>query len=526
MNEINLNSIPTEKINLNFSNDDITNLQFVKPDFGNRDRRSPSRDKIVPMDDLELLANQKKIKSVDGNSVGNQSEKKTINLAPKINIDNIEQPLQMPRQRSSSPAINLFNNTNNNGLNTNVINDNVNEIKLDDIMNIKTTRNPSFDIPNISKPIDSGANNLFNDIGGIGMNKGMELSMPYVPPEVPQKTYGEIQNEKQDYIFKLDRLRKQGLPITKKFTMQHSLEEMQDEYTRLKSQREMDLSLKFQRKMLMGFITGIEYLNGSFNPFEIKLDGWSEDVSKNLDDFDDTFEELHEKYKGKGNMAPELKLMFAVGGSAFWYNLNKKYFRNAPPGFEDVFRQNPDLMRHFQETVANMSGAPPPFTGTNPNAGMGMGGMGMPAPPPQQNMGGGLAGMMGSMFSGNQGKNNMADMNDFLNANQMNGMGAQQHMASQQQHAPPPAPPMRHEMSGPAGLNNILNQINPPSSSVKESIRDADRYENFSTASEKDIMNPNNVNGEVKSINIDKSKYKKKKKSNKSSDDGGLTLNL
>ena len=129
---------------------------------------------------------------------------------------------------------------------------------------------------NIPHHLGSGENNLFGS--GTGVNNAMDLSMPYIPPEIPQKTYGEIQNEKQDYIFKLDRLRKQGLPITKKFTMQHSLEEMQDEYNRLKSQREVDLSLKFQRKMLMGFITGIEYLNGNFNPFEIKLDGWSEDV--------------------------------------------------------------------------------------------------------------------------------------------------------------------------------------------------------------------------------------------------------
>ncbi len=114
---------------------------------------------------------------------------------------------------------------------------------------------------------------------------------------------------------------------------------------------------------------------------------------------------------------------------------------------------------------------------------------------------------MSGIFGGNQGKNNMSNMNDFLN-----------------QSSPPPPPPqnqMRHEMGGPVGLDNILNQINPASSITKEAVRDADRFENFSTASEKDIMNTDNVN--IKSININK---KKKKKSNRSSDDGGLTLNL
>ena len=60
------------------------------------------------------------------------------------------------------------------------------------------------------------------------------------------------------------------------YTMNSHLDDMRNEYTKLKKQRELENSVKFQRKMLMACITGIEFLNGRFDPFSIKLDGWSE----------------------------------------------------------------------------------------------------------------------------------------------------------------------------------------------------------------------------------------------------------
>jgi hypothetical protein len=54
--------------------------------------------------------------------------------------------------------------------------------------------------------------------------------------------------------------------------------------------------------MLMAVINGIEFLNGRFDPFDIKLDGWSEQVNENITDYDDIFGELYEKYKSKASM--------------------------------------------------------------------------------------------------------------------------------------------------------------------------------------------------------------------------------
>ena len=105
--------------------------------------------------------------------------------------------------------------------------------------------------------------------------------------------------------------------------------------------------------MLITFCSGIEFLNGRFDPINAKLDGWSESVHENIVDYDEVFEELHEKYSGSGEMAPELKLIMMVGGSAFMYHLTNTMFKSSLPGMGDIMKQNPDLMKQFASAAAN-----------------------------------------------------------------------------------------------------------------------------------------------------------------------------
>jgi len=122
----------------------------------------------------------------------------------------------------------------------------------------------------------------------------------------PTKTYEELQKEKAEYIRLLERLELKGLHSHKKFNMNSDYNEIKSEFDRLTRQRECDQSVKFQRKMLIAFVTAVEFLNTKFDPFDVKLDGWSESVHENVYDYDDVFEELHEKYQTKAKMALNL----------------------------------------------------------------------------------------------------------------------------------------------------------------------------------------------------------------------------
>jgi hypothetical protein len=216
-------------------------------------------------------------------------------------------------------------------------------------------------------------------------------------------SYEEIQKAKFDLLCKFERLRDKGVKIPKTFSMSSDYDEMKYEYERLLHQRKMDNSVKMQRRMLITFVSGAEWLNGRFDPFDIKLDGWSESVHEGIGEYDDVFEELYEKYQSTGSMSPELRLAFMVAGSAFMYHLQNSMFKSSIPSADEVFRQNPGLAQQFtQAAMGNMeqktpgfsgfmnmfgmakqpSGqrddGPPPFPGTKPNMSSSAGGNNMP----------------------------------------------------------------------------------------------------------------------------------------------------
>ena len=140
-------------------------------------------------------------------------------------------------------------------------------------------------------------------------------------PNEPQMTKEELLREKFKFLRKLEALEAKGVNLTKKYTMESPLAEMQGEYEMIMEEKTKQNSVKFQGNMLMACINGIEFLNNRFDPFDIKLDGWSEQINENLTDYDEIFGELYEKYKSKASMAPELKLLFQLGGSAMMIHM-------------------------------------------------------------------------------------------------------------------------------------------------------------------------------------------------------------
>lgn len=186
----------------------------------------------------------------------------------------------------------------------------------------------------------------------------------YVPGESVNMSYEEIQKAKFDLLCKFERLRDKGVKIPKVFSMSSDYEEMKYEYERLLHQRKMDNSVKMQRRMFVSVVNGVEWLNGKFDPFDIKLDGWSESVHEGIGEYDEVFEELYEKYQGSGSMSPELRLCLMVGGSAFMFHLQNSMLKSSMPDADVVFKNNPDLARQFANAAKQqMSGGFAGFMG-------------------------------------------------------------------------------------------------------------------------------------------------------------------
>lgn len=198
---------------------------------------------------------------------------------------------------------------------------------------------------------------------GFGKFNNIPMDPDKAVPAQPKLSPEELLREKFKVLRNLEALEKKGIKLTKKYNMDSSLQEMQGEYEMIVAEREKSASCKFQGRMLMAAITGIEFLNNRFDPFDFKLDGWGEQLNENIDDYDELFGELHEKYKSKATMAPELKLLFQLGGSAMMVHMTNTMFKSAMPGMDDIMRQNPELMQQFTQAAVNTMGDSSPGFG-------------------------------------------------------------------------------------------------------------------------------------------------------------------
>lgn len=159
----------------------------------------------------------------------------------------------------------------------------------------------------------------------------------YAPPqaEKPSPGFLSIEDEKADIMFRLELLRKQGFE-SRKFAVKHDIREMRAELARIKTHLELERSLKFSRKALVGIASALEFLNDKVDVLDLELDGWSEQMHQTVytqKEYDDIFEELFFKYRGKMKTPPEIRLLMAVGGSALSFHITNSMIKrvSAPP---------------------------------------------------------------------------------------------------------------------------------------------------------------------------------------------------
>ncbi len=338
---------------------------------------------------LDLLANQSKIKQSDTN----------INLQDISNTPTITKSDNFNDFSNNNNIDYSFKADDNNSIEINTIDEEEDEKKY----NFNPTNNETT-FPHVNRNDD--LNSLPDSMGDRNYDN-----------VVPEKSYEDIMNEKYELLYKIDSLKKRGISIPGNVTIESNIDEIKYVYNRVVKDRERLNGVKFARKMMMACCTGIEFLNNRFDPFDIKLDGWSESVHENIGDYDEVFEELHEKYKSKAKVAPELKLLFMLGGSAFMFHLTNSMFKNTTiPGVQNILKENPELMKQFQSAALNS------MNNNNNNSGMG----------------------------GNSGMGNF--MNMFGNQTPQQQQVPVQNQANQYYNP-------KREMNPPVGVDDIINEL-------------------------------------------------------------------
>lgn len=166
-------------------------------------------------------------------------------------------------------------------------------------------------------------------------------------------TERERRRKKRLMIKKLEEWQSKGTySSSSHFDMDSNYEEVEDEYEGALEEKRKKDSIKLQGWWFTTVINTMEYGNALLNPFDLNLDGWGEQVSEDLDSYEEIFAELHDKYKG-GKMAPEVSLLLRVGFSAAVVNMSNKMLSSATPGFNDVIKQSPELMKMFTSAAVD-----------------------------------------------------------------------------------------------------------------------------------------------------------------------------
>jgi hypothetical protein len=223
---------------------------------------------------------------------------------------------------------------------------------MDNLMSRMNIDNNSLDMKNLDDMDDMRSRNSRDNIDLVDDDKDYHEESRR-DDSAPAKSYEDERKEREEILYQLEKMRRLGVQGIKRFNMSSDLDEMRYELNRIKKERSVEASIKFQRNAMMTFVTGVEYATDYFGLFAGNMKGWSENVYENINDYDEVFEELHEKYAHRGTVAPEIRLLWMLGGSAFMYHLSNSMFKSAPVGIEDILKQNPELMRQFANAAVN-----------------------------------------------------------------------------------------------------------------------------------------------------------------------------
>ena len=302
------------------------------------------------------------------------------NNSPKLNFNsdkNINQSSESKkryssrlsnRDRSKSSSLNIKTNTLNNNIRMSlnsissdmILPPKINNINLSPKAN---TINNAKDIGNVAKSNTNNSNINNSNVNNENINTNTNTNTNINPePDINSIAYQKaLKFKKMEVFAKLMHIKSMGIELTKKYTIECELDEMEAElkyHTDIQTKKN---GVNLAKSFMCNAITGIEFLNEKYDPFGFKLKGWSDQVKINKDDFDEVFGELLQKYKGNGKkLEPELKLVMMLMISAGTFHMSQS-MTNALPGLDDVIKNNPQLMSKLQSNINKKISGPSEF---------------------------------------------------------------------------------------------------------------------------------------------------------------------
>ena len=130
-------------------------------------------------------------------------------------------------------------------------------------------------------------------------------------------------------------LQQQGIKSELKLDISADMHIIKGEVMRMQTELNSQKMIKFMRKGLIAFVSGMEFLNNRYDPFGLHLNGYSEHCMTSLGDYDGVFMRLYDKYKDRTQaLAPEVELLMLLLGSMMMFHLTQQFVQQSIPKFK------------------------------------------------------------------------------------------------------------------------------------------------------------------------------------------------
>jgi len=137
--------------------------------------------------------------------------------------------------------------------------------------------------------------------------------------------------EKQGYLIELRRMQARGVELSKQFTEEDSLAELEFEVAKQNASVSTENSVSFMRDMLRLVITGLEIGNSKLGPF-LSMEGWAEATTQDMHRYDNALERIHRRYFRKQQMSPIMEMGWLLLGSLAMWHFKSKFLGVTPAG--------------------------------------------------------------------------------------------------------------------------------------------------------------------------------------------------
>jgi hypothetical protein len=288
-----------------------------------------NQEKIIPNDEESSESSQiiassrsskssKSSKSSDSSKSSSDSKKSSESRVERLDLSDNKQPSyikipnNIPINQHMNSNNNHFNSSNNNNFNS-------------------SNNNSHFNSSNNNSHFSNSNNNNFHN----PVRAEMPRDIPSLEPVINTQSLNpqEIRMKKIELLRRLCEIKAKGFQLTKEYDFNSSIEEMEYEYALLKSFADKRNGIKLYKSFLLNGVSLLEFMNDKYDPFDFKLNGWSEHMSVEVDSYDDVLEELYEKYKTSGgSWPPEAKLAMLLVGSGAGYHFTKTQLGSIPGG--------------------------------------------------------------------------------------------------------------------------------------------------------------------------------------------------